>query len=84
MKMTKHAEMRSRQRGFSPEILKIIMQYGHISEAPGSAFKLFFGNREFSQAICALKKMIQVLERAKGGTMILGNDHSIVTCYKQR
>ena len=44
--------------------------------------KLFFGNKECALAISDLKKMMKVLERAKGGTLIFGEDQ-VVTVYRQ-
>ena len=82
MKMSKHAQKRSQQRALPPEVLDIIMKHGRVSPAPGDACKLFFGNKEYSRAISDLKKMMTVLEHAKGGTIILGDD-KIVTVYKQ-
>jgi len=82
MKMSKHAERRCQQRALPPDVLDIVMKHGRVSYAPGDVCKLFFGNKEYSHAISDLKKMMKRLERAKGGTIILGKEQ-IVTVYKQ-
>lgn len=82
MKMSKHAEIRSQQRALPQDVLEIVMKHGRILNAPGGAYKLFFGNKECALAISELKKMMKVLERAKGGTLIFGEDQ-VVTVYKQ-
>ena len=82
MKMSKHAEKRCQQRALPPDVLDIVMKHGRMSHAPAGVCKLFFGNKEYSHAISDLKKMMKRLERAKGGTIIIGTDQ-IVTAYKQ-
>lgn len=82
MKMSKHAKIRSQHRALPNEALQVVLKHGHISYAPGGTCKLFFGNKECAHAINDLKKVIKTLERAKGGTLILGDDQ-IVTVYKQ-
>ena len=82
MLLTNHAERRSQQRGISHEVMQVIMKYGRSSEAPGNTCKLFFGNKEYSSVVREFKKIMKTLERAKGGTIILGGDR-IITVYKQ-
>ena len=81
LKLTKHAEERKRQRGFSKFSLDIIKRFGRYEKAPGNAEKIFFGNKEYQQVIGELKKAIQVMDKAKGGTIIFAGDE-ILTMYK--
>lgn len=82
MKLSKHAKVRSQQRALPQDVLQVVMKHGRISHAPGGTYKLFFGNRECALAISDLKKVIKTLERAKGGTLVFGDDQ-VVTVYKQ-
>ena len=81
MKMTKHAKARQRQRGMPDFLLNIIEQTGRSERAPGDAIKIFFGKREYQRTIEQLKKVIQLLDKAKGGTIII-KDNYILTVYK--
>lgn len=83
IKMSKHAEIRSQQRGISHDVLEVVMKYGRSTNVSGGASKLFFGNKEYSSVISKLKKIMKTLERAKGSTIVLGGDQ-IITVYKQR
>ncbi len=80
IKMTKHAQKRIQQRGISQETLRIIMDHGRIGNASNGVYKLFFGNKEYSNAINRLKQLIKSLERARGGTIILKEE--VITVYK--
>lgn len=80
LNVTKHAETRCQQRGFSKDIVQIIMDHGRFKPAPGGAHKLFFGNKEYSKAINELKKKIKVLEKARGSVLVLG-ENEIITVY---
>jgi len=82
MKMSKHAKKRCQQRSLPQETLEIVMRHGRMSHAPAGVCKFFFGNKEYSQAISDLKRVMKTLERARGGTIIMGTDQ-VVTVYKQ-
>ena len=81
MKLTRHAEKRARQRGFSDLSLDIIRGCGRAERAPGGAMKMFFGNKEYQHAVSELKRAIQLLDKAKGGTIIIG-DEEVLTVYR--
>ena len=81
MKLTSHAQVRSRQRGFSNLCISLIEQFGRTEIAAGGALKISFGKRECDQAKHELKKMLQLLDKANGGTLIVDGD-SILTMYK--
>jgi len=82
MELTKHAKKRKRQRGFSKFSLNLIMNFGREQRAPGGAIKVFLGNREYQKAIGEFKKIIQLMDKAKGGTMIIDDKDNILTVYK--
>jgi len=81
MDLTKHAEKRKRQRGFSDLILNIIEQNGRSLPCPGGATKIILGNREYQAIVQQLKGFLQALDKAKGGTLIK-IDNRILTMYK--
>jgi hypothetical protein len=81
MKLTRHAEKRARQRGFSDFSLDIIRGCGRAEKAPGGAIRMFFGNKEYQRAVSDLKRAIQLLDRAKGGTIIIANE-GVLTIYR--
>jgi hypothetical protein len=79
--MSKHSAKRVQQRGFSDFSLKIIKKYGRSEKAPGGATKIFLGKREYQEAVTEFKKAIQLLDKAKGGNIIV-SDNEIITVYK--
>jgi hypothetical protein len=81
MEVTKHAKERQQQRGLSDFALKIIEQNGSWGKAPGGATKVFFGKKDCQRAIGEFKKIIQLFEKARGGTMII-EGNNIITVYK--
>jgi hypothetical protein len=50
-------------------------------EIPGGAIKILFRNREYQNIVRETKRFLQMLEKAKGGTVIFRNQH-ILTVYK--
>jgi hypothetical protein len=57
------------------------LKYGRQIKAPGGATKIFFGNKEYQGAISEFKTAIQLLDKAKGGNLII-KDNQILTAYK--
>lgn len=80
MKTTKHAIKRIRQRGFSQLSIDMIRQFGRLERAPGGASRLVFGNKEYQKAVKEFKRAIQVLDKARGGSIIIKDD-SLLTVY---
>jgi hypothetical protein len=84
MKFTQHAEKRKKQRGFSDQIVKIIKRHGRSMRAPGGATRIFFGKKEYQKMTEELRKAIRILDRAKGGSLVISPDQSLLTVYKNR
>ena len=81
MKLTKHFEKRKRQRGFSGFVTDVILRYGIVRDAAGGAIKVFLGHRQYQEIISELKRAIQLLDKAKGGQIVIKDD-AILTVYK--
>ena len=82
MKTTLHAERRKEQRGFTAFTVDMIMRCGRGVTSRGGAIEIYFGNKEYQIAVSEFKKVIQLLDRAKGGNIIIKGDH-IITAYKK-
>jgi len=67
MNTSKHAELRSNQRGITNDVISIIGDIGRIAYAPGGAMKIYFGHKEYDKAIHKIKNVMKLLERARGG-----------------
>lgn len=81
MKLTRHAEARKNQRGFSDFVMDMILQHGISKNAPGGATKISFRKKEYQKVVGQLKKAIQLMDKAKGGHVIM-KDGCILTIYK--
>ena len=82
MRLTKHAEGRLRQRGWSEQIVDIVMTYGRFERAPGGAVRVFIGNREAQTIDHEIKALWKLVSRARGGTILIKDD-CILTVYKK-
>jgi len=71
MRLTKHATKRKKQRGFSSFSLQMIQKYGRCESAPGGATKVHFGKREYQRTVYEFKRAIQLLDKVKGGSLII-------------
>jgi hypothetical protein len=82
--LTAHAKKRMRQRGFSGHSMDMIVNYGRYEPAPGGALKVFLGNKNHQELVARLKRDLQLLDHAKGGTVIVSKDGIILTTYKNK
>ena len=81
MHLTKHAIQRKQQRGFSDLALKIIEQNGKPLPCPGGGIKILFSKKEYQKTVQDIKRLLQALDKAKGGTLVT-IDNLILTMYK--
>jgi hypothetical protein len=81
MNKTKHFITRQCQRGISDVLLNIIEENGEYRQAPGGAIKIHLGNREYQTIVHETRRFLQVLDKAKGGTIIF-HDTNMLTVYK--
>ena len=81
MKITDHAQKRINQRGFSKSILDIIMKNGVNEKAAGGATRIFLGKKEYQKTVGELKQAIQLLDKVKGGNVIICDDR-ILSVFK--
>ena len=81
MEMSKHAEVRARQRGITTADIDIICKYGREIYAPGGAIKYFLGKKECRHALKYQEEKVQSVEHAKGGVLVMA-DGMIITAYK--
>jgi hypothetical protein len=80
--VTKHAERRRQQRGFSRVSLELLEQFARERHAPGGAVELFFGRREAARATGEFKRILQALDKVAGSSLII-IDGKVVTVYKK-
>ncbi len=50
-------------------------------KAPGGATKIYFGDREYQEIVQETKHFLQMLDKARGGTIII-HDTDMLTVYK--
>ena len=83
MTASSHAQVRMQQRGIPAVLVQIIEQCGQGTPAPGGAEKLQLGKREINNLRQELKRVLQLLDKARGAALIV-KDGCILTAYKCR
>ena len=82
MILTNHAIKRKSQRGFSNFVMDIIYQNGNVKTFPNGEMKLSLGKKEYQKIVGDLKRAIQLMDKAKGGHIIM-RDEVVLTVYKK-
>jgi len=80
---TSHAINRMQQRGLPDFIMGIVEECGRMEHAPGGVYRMFLGKRDIHELRHKLKRVIQMLDKACGVTMIIDGD-TLITTYKAR
>lgn len=86
MKMSKHAIIRSQQRGIPPELIELLIKYGKPTRKPGNALAYSLSRRQANLIIQDAKHFIRVIEKAQGVVAVENNDpaQEIITIYHRR
>lgn len=82
MTVSSHAQTRMQQRGIPAALLQLIEQCGRVSHVPGGAQKIELGRRETDRLRQELKRMLQLLDKARGAALIVKGG-CILTAYKR-
>lgn len=78
-----HAKVRFRQRGIQEDTIRVLLQHGEISSAPGGALKVILSTRNAERAIGKLKRQIHWIERASR-TVLIEKEGVILTGYHKK
>jgi hypothetical protein len=82
MELTQHARKRKSQRNMPDSAIDIIVEHGRLGYVHGGAMEIFLGEKESREIIKGLKDAIKVVERARGGSLIVTED-KVLTVYKK-
>ena len=80
MKITKHAETRSQQRGIPMEAIELLYNHGDLTKKPGGAFEVKLLNKTRTKLLSDLKYLQNIIEKASKNVIII-NGENIITSY---
>jgi len=84
LKMTKHAKIRTQQRGISRKVLEIVTFLGEPTRRPGNVTEYRINKKEKNDAIKMLKRLIHFLDKSSNVSVLLSDDiQQVVTVYHQ-
>jgi len=81
MKYTRHAEIRCKQRGISPEVVDLILAQGKPEKRSGGAWEIRLCGKEKVEWIRQLRRFIQVIDGSKGKGVLVSGDGEVITVY---
>jgi hypothetical protein len=82
MMKTNHAIERIQQRGIPAVLLDLVEDCGKSKYVQGGREKIYLSKKDIQSIREKLKKMIQVLDKASGLTMIVEGNY-LITSYKE-
>lgn len=82
MNFSKHAKVRSKQRGVPSDNIELILRFGRRTRKPGDAWEYALGKKEKNKAVAYLKYLIQTLDKAGGQAVLVSHDQTeVITMY---
>lgn len=81
MKLTKHAKIRSQQRGIPESLIDLIIRYGTPKRTVGNAIAYEVSGKVKNRLIARLKHLIRLIEKLPGKVIIESDDRSVLTTY---
>ncbi len=83
MNISQHANVRAQQRGFTGELIYLIRAFGTKTRRPGGAWEVMITRKNKRSLINKIhnKQLLQLLDKADGKALLIGNDETIITAY---
>lgn len=80
--MSKHAKIRTQQRGISRKLVEIITLLGEPIKRPGNATEFRINRKDKNNVIKLLKEIIHLLDKSSNVSVILDSDmDEVITVY---
>ena len=77
---TKHAKIRSKQRGIPMDEIELIMEYGESRNRPGGAVEIGISKKDKNRIIQKLIWLINKLDKIQNKRVLM-IDNSVITVY---
>jgi len=84
MEISKHAKIRSQQRGIPESITDLIVEFGDPIEVPGDAFKYEVTGRTINALNSHLKSLVHQVDKMKNKVVLVSQDGNIITTYHKK
>jgi hypothetical protein len=81
MKLSKHAKIRSQQRGIPSKLINMVIDHGKPERGKGGAQIYLITKKDKNEIITQLKQDIQVLEKSLNIKVVVSADGEIITAY---
>lgn len=82
MRTTLHAKQRCQSRGIPADCREILLRHGTPISCPGDATAYYLTEKDRSTAMNECRRLLQVLDRARNAAIIVGEDGTCITAYK--
>ena len=82
MKTSQHATQRCQSRGIPVACQEILLRYGTPIRRPGGATAYYLTEQDRIAAISECRRLLQVLDHARNAAIIVGDDGTCITAYK--
>jgi hypothetical protein len=83
-RMTIHAKERSSQRGIPHSVIDVIVRFGTPQVRPDGTQEFVLRPQDRKRAHRKLKAQIQALDKARGKTVLVGDEDKVITTYYRR
>lgn len=82
MQVSKHAIVRSKQRGIPSELIKLIVDFGVAEKKPGDTLEYRLRKKDKEKLIKYYKRKIQLLDNINSKAVLVNsNTDEIITVY---
>lgn len=81
MNVSKHADLRSQQRGISKEIIDVIITFGEKKRKPGNVWEFIVTKKKKQKMIKEIKHLLQLFDKSINKSVLVSDDDTIITTY---
>ena len=84
MNLSKHAQVRGKQRGIPRNVIEIIYEYGTLKKKPGNAIELEVTKKQKNKIVSELKRLIQNLDKISNKALLVSSEGKVITVYNKK
>ncbi|MEX2437319.1 MAG: hypothetical protein WD509_01940 [Candidatus Paceibacterota bacterium] len=81
MDISRHAQIRTQQRGIPESIVELIVDYGEPKDIIGKAMAYEVSGRTINSLQTHVKHLLNRIERLKNKIVVVSDDGTVITTY---
>jgi len=81
MEISKHAQIRTQQRGIPESVVELILDYGSPNDVKGKAIAFEVTGETINSLLSQVKSLLHNIEKLRNKVVLVSEDGKVITAY---